>query len=358
MKSKFPWFVVVFIVIAVLLCCICCLCFFLLIATSSSLDSSLASSYGYTEKYVEGDSESENKILVVKVEGIILNEPPEDQGIFGLFDQQGIVYGYQIKDILYKAADDTNIKAVILDVNSPGGTVTGSQAISDGVKYFQETTGRPVYGFGSGLIASGGYWALANSDEIIIDNGSLVGSIGVIGGEISQYTDVVAETDPYTGYSVSTEGGIDKILITAGEGKDLGNPFRPITQKEFDTLQAAADDYYEVFVNYVASSRNLTSDKIINEIGALLYGEIQAKENGLIDTILSRTQIYEYVTETLKLNEDYLIVKAEPGSSNSFFANVASLFPQNFKSENKSTEFCTYKIQTMAFYGSVESLCE
>ena len=94
--------------------------------------------------------------------------------------RNGLLLFELMEDNIWQAAKEDSIKGVVLMVNSPGGTIFGSNAILDGVKEYKNETGKPVIAFVTGMAASGGYWASLGADEIIADSGSTIGSIGVI----------------------------------------------------------------------------------------------------------------------------------------------------------------------------------
>lgn len=253
--------------------------------------------------YSSGDLMSENKILMLNIEGVILSQRPEDP--FTAILNGEAVYGYEVKQELINASEDPTIKGIILFVNSPGGTINGSRAIADGIDYYQEITGNQVVAIGSGMVASGAYWAIANTDKIYLDPGSMIGSIGVIFGPITNYNNVISNQD------VLTTDGISEEYITSGKGKDLGNPYRDITSEERSVLQKSVDNSYNDFVDWIASSRGIEANVIKNNIGAYVYDEDQALSYKLIDESLNvNSAMYDFI-ESLNLGDDYQIVTKE-----------------------------------------------
>jgi len=253
--------------------------------------------------YSKGNPNSENKILVIKVEGTILTQRPSDS--LSALLSTDVVYGYDIKQQFIDAAEDDTIKGVVLYVNSPGGTITGSKAIADGIAYYKEVTGKSVVGVGSGLVASGGYWAISTTDSIYLDPGSTIGSIGVIFGPITRYNNVISNND------VMTTDGITEEYITSGEGKDIGNPYRDLTSEERDILQKSVDNAYADFVTLVSTARGIPEDTIRNQIGAHIYDDKQALEFGLIDFVANIDDSIADFASVLNISEDYQIVTQE-----------------------------------------------
>lgn len=264
--------------------------------------------YEYT--VIEGDEFSENSILSVPVSGLILTEPVGDLGLFEFFDEGAVTYGYEVKEQLRRAAEDESIKAIVLEVNSPGGTVGGANAISDGIEYYQQVTGNPVYTHITDLGASGGYWIAATTDMIFAETGSAVGSIGVIMGPFVTYNDVVAEGGVFGG--VQTEGGIDYRYFTGGEYKDTGSPYRPLTEEEEEHWQTVLSNEYAIFVDHIARNRDLTPAFIRETVKAFPYETVRALELGLIDSIGSREDTYFALMASAGIPEDdYNVIQEE-----------------------------------------------
>jgi protease IV len=256
-------------------------------------------------EYVFGDEGDADTILAVPIEGVIL-----DEGTPGGFG--GVTYGYAVRDVLADAADDDDIDGVVLEVASPGGTINGSWAIADAVREYQDATGNPVVVFVRGLAASGGVLAAAPATEILADNGSLVGSIGVIFGPFRYYDTPTEIEEPFFQGGVVTQGGIEVRYITAGDGKDFGNPFRRLTQEEIDVVQGGVNAEYDRFVDLVATERDMARETIVDDMGALLYGTDQALEFGLIDGVADRNAAYRRTAELSGIAGDFQVVRWDP----------------------------------------------
>ena len=305
-KNKGRWLLFIALFIAVLFLCILCFaCPFLLLAVASGDNSPTIHSTSNLELEVIGGNESsQNSILVIPISGTILNEKPND---FLSFLYADMTFGYEVKETLINAAEDESIKGIVLAIDSPGGTVTGSKAISDGVSEYIAKTGNPVVSHIMGLGASGGYWAAASGEYIVADSGSMIGSIGVIFGPFKYYKNVISENDGTT--SISTENGIDTYYITSGEFKDFGNPYRPMTDVEKQIMQEDTNDVYQEFVDFISKQRDIPASTIKTAVKALPYGNKRALELGLIDETGSRDLAYKYINDKLSLGSDYKIVK-------------------------------------------------
>lgn len=304
MKKKRKWVLPFIIISVLLLCCVLTLLTFYGVALldSEGLDAGF-DGYNYVTTY--GESSSDNKILTIAIKGPILNDGVNQGASF--FSSGVYVYGYEIKRQLISAAADSSIKAVMLEIDSPGGTITGSKAISDGVEYYKSNTGNPVYAHIMGVGASGGYWSAASADKIYADYGSMVGSIGVIFGPFKYYKDVTGELFGLD--AVTTEGGIETYYITSGSYKDFGNSYRQMDEEEMKSLQEDTDRSYEDFVDFVSNSRKLSVNTIKNTIKALPYGEHKALELGLIDEVADEGAAYIDLADVAGISEDYQIIE-------------------------------------------------
>lgn len=272
---------------------------------------------GLKTDFVHGDEGADDRLLIVRVDGVILGEKVDEPLFSG-----GFAYGYEIKRILREAAMEDDIRGVLLWLATPGGTIYGSRAIADGVQEYQEATGNPVVAFVSGLSASGGVYAMSGADLILADHGSIVGSIGVIFGPFTFYDGVVATDGGILGGGITTTGGITVEYLTAGRSKDVGNPFRPLTAAERAVLQEGLDAEYAVFVDHVAGQRGLEPDFIRDELGAMIYGNARARELGLIDDTATLHEAYERLASEAGLTPgDYQVVE-ESGSDSIFGALV------------------------------------
>lgn len=240
-----------------------------------------------------GKKESDNAIQRVNIMGPILTHAPEEDG--GFFASiQAVTYGYKVKQQLLDAAKDDKVKAVMLFVMTPGGSIVGSEAIHDGVMAVKEA-GKPVVAYVDTLSASGGVWATAGADQIFADHGSLVGSVGVIFGNFLYYEDPVAIDGGLFGGGITTRGGIKSTVISASEGKDLGNPFRPMTEREQAMLKATAEEFYDKFLDHVTSLRPLDREALVNDYGAMVWGNDLAQQYGYIDGTKTYQETLAYI---------------------------------------------------------------
>ena len=306
------------------------------------------------ERVVFGEEDAANSLYSIPINGVILGEKATS-GWLEMLSESSVTYGYDIKKTLMDLADDDEVAGVILEINSPGGTIFGSQAIADGVAYYKDETGKPVIAYISNLAASGGYWVAASADEILADHGTTMGSIGVIFGPVSYYDGVISQDGGAFVGGIQTTGGIETEYISAGRSKDLGNPFRRMTADERSSLQSMVDDSYVEFAGFVADHRPLTEKEITDDLGALVYGEIQAKENGLIDQISNKQDAYDYLANKASVSDDYKIIRElSPDDVFSQLLGIAKI-----KTRTASLHpLCGQQSTALVYFGSVAVQCQ
>lgn len=260
---------------------------------------------------VTGEAGADLRLVAVPVTGLILGEDRGQGGSF--FGALDVTYGYTVKEELARLADDDRVDGIVLELDTPGGTIFGSKAIADGVAAYREATGNPVMAYVGGMSASGGTYAMAGADAIYADHGTLIGSIGVIFGPFPTYDGVVAVDGGLLGGGVTTEGGIEFEYLTAGRNKDLGNPYREMNAEERAVLQEGIDNAYAEFVDHVAAGRGLSAADIESKLGAMIFGEHQAVANGLIDGVANRDDAYRLAAEQAGLGdgETYVVERVE-----------------------------------------------
>lgn len=183
---------------------------------------------------------------------------------------------------LRKAATDDKIKAVLLRINSPGGTVATSQEISSAILNLKKA-GKPVYSSMADLAASGGYYVAVATDKIYAQPGTLTGSIGVIMSTVNLKP-------------LADKFGVQPQVIKSGQFKDIASPYRPMTPEEQKILKDLIMDSYEEFTQAIASGRNMKLADVKRLADGRIYSGKQAKTLGLIDELGS----YEEALDALQ----------------------------------------------------------
>lgn len=301
---------------------------------------------------VAGDEWSGNYLLSIPVTGTIAGS---QSGSGSFLDPLADSYtsGYTVKEQLKAATLDETIQGVVLEINSPGGTIYGARAIADGVEYYKKETGKPVYAFIEGQAASGGYWAAASATKIIADFGSDVGSIGVIMGPFQYYNKVTAQDGGLLGGGVVTQNGIESTYISAGTSKDVGNPYRKLTDQELATLQKSVNNEYDSFVQYVSRARVIPAETIRGSIGAMSYDNKTAQELKLIDLTGSRDAAYDALAKEAGVEDDFQVIQetAIPGFLESMLSAIHK------QPERQAFNPCSITKGIMVYHGDVASLC-
>ena len=263
---------------------------------------------------VWGTEAASGHLRAIRISGTIMTDAAD-----GALLSSG-TYGYEVADQLDSLKTDKS-DGVVLLVNTPGGTVTGSKAIADAITRYRERTGKPVLVHVEGSSTSGGVYSTATANEIIADHGAMIGSIGVILGPLPRYKDVVATGSTLLQQGITTTGGISQEYITAGSGKDLNNPYRDLTEQERQRLQAIVDDDYEGFVAEVAAGRKIDPQRIRDEFGAGTFSARQAVNVGLADAVMGRDEFFRHAATVAGLDPDNTVVErvAEPTGMSSLF---------------------------------------
>lgn len=302
---------------------------------------------------VWGDPGAEFRLIAVPVTGVILGGE-SDGATFG-----GSTYGYEVADTI-DALDEDDADGLILELNTPGGTIHGSRAIADAVERYQERTGNQVMAHVQGMSASGGVYAMAGADEIVADHGSQVGSIGVIMGPFQRFRDVTAIPGSLLDPGVETRGGITEEYLSRGRGKDLGNPFRDMTEEERAVLGQGLDREYAEFVAWVAEARGIPEQTIVDELGAFVFDGQTAVERGLVDRVLGRDEAYRFAAELNDVDPDDTRVERVRGPG-----LLETLLSARSGAEGSSASVlepgrstvCTGAPLVLAFHGELSAAC-
>ncbi len=219
-----------------------------------------------------------DKIALIDLSGIILNGP--EPQLFGVGENPVSL----LLEQLDKARRDRAVKAVILRINSPGGSVVASELMHQEVTHFRES-GKPVVAVMMDVAASGGYYVACACDGIVAQPSTVTGSIGVV----MQMVDL-SGTLSYIG--VKTDA------ITSGVHKDSGSPLRPMRPEERELFQTMVNDMYERFVRVVIAGRpNLAPDKVRALADGRVYTAGQALEQGLIDRVATLRETIAAIRE-------------------------------------------------------------
>jgi len=205
------------------------------------------------------------KIAIIYVEGVIVG----GRGESNVFTEQGGTD--QIIKELHEARDDASVKAVVLRINSPGGSAAASQEVGEEIKKLR-AQGKVVVTSMGDVAASGGYWLAACTDKIYANPTTMTGSIGV-------YV-------PYANWEeLYKKVGIYQEKIKSGPHKDILSPDRPMTNEERAIIQVMVDDIYSQFVAVVAEGRKMDVEQVRKLADGRVFTGNQAKQLGLVDEL-------------------------------------------------------------------------
>jgi protease-4 len=227
---------------------------------------SLFKSYDEPLKEYTLEGDGDGKVLIIPVKGVITSRAKKRL----MYTEPGTVQ--EIVSHLEKAAKDEKMKVVILQIDSPGGTVTASDILYHEIQEFKAETGKKVVIAMMNLAASGGYYIALAGDEIYAHPTTVTGSIGVIF------------------ISPNIEGLMGKIGVEAdvtksGVHKDMGSPFRKSTETEQKLFQGIIDELYGRFLDLIVENRGLDPDTVRHIADGRIYTARQALHHKLIDRI-------------------------------------------------------------------------
>ncbi|MCC7146517.1 MAG: signal peptide peptidase SppA [Phycisphaeraceae bacterium] len=208
-----------------------------------------------------------NRVAIIDVSGLIHNG--ERFRLLGRGENPVSLLHEQLQ----AARQDSRVKAVILRINSPGGTVTASDAMYRQIQRFRQRTGKPVVACLLDVAASGGYYVACSADQIVAYPTTITGSIGVIVQTIS--------LKPALGRI-----GVETDAITSGPNKDAGSPLSKLTPAQRAMLQKLVDDFYSRFVDVVRQARPAIAPERLPQLtdGRVMGGQ-EALAAGLVDQV-------------------------------------------------------------------------
>ncbi len=223
---------------------------------------------------------------LISVDGVILTS--SGGGLFA----EGISSS-RIVEQIHDANENPLIKAIVVEINSPGGSAVASQEIANALK----ASPKPTVSYIRDAGASGGYWVATATDKIYASEMSIVGSVGVTAAQL-EYAGLLEEFN------------ITYRRTTAGKFKDIGTPFREQTPEEADRLDQKLSLMHDYFINEVKTQRNLDQATVAEISQADFYIGLQALELGLIDAYGGKQEAVAYIEE--QIGDDVVLVDFAP----------------------------------------------
>ena len=222
------------------------------------------------------------QVAVIPIENIIVTQ--SQSGLFA----SASTSSQQVINWLEQADNDRRVHAILLEINSPGGSAVASDEIAQAIKQVD----KPVVAWIRESGASGAYWIASESDHIIANRMSITGSVGVVAS--------------YIGFAeFFKEHNLTYEEFVAGENKQLGSPFTNMTKEQRRILQQKLDTIHDIFIEEVQENRNLTQQQLLRvQTGEFLLG-VEALELGLVDELGSQQVVKDRLEEMLNATPKY-----------------------------------------------------
>ncbi len=268
------------------------------------------------------DEKSVGNVAIIPIHGVITGDG-EASYMYG-----STVSSLQIIDYIREADKNKNVKVILLEINSPGGSPVASDEIATAVKKAQ----KPVIALIRETGASGGYWVASAADYIIAHKMSLTGSIGVVASHLE-----------FSGLMEKYGVGYERLI--AGDVKDMGTPFKKMSEYEIAIMQKKLDILHDYFIDEVAANRKLAREKVKKLATGEIYLGVEAKQLGLVDELGDYALSEEYMKKTYALEKvEYMRYEPEKGLldvllgvMNDFSFNVGRGFGASVISQEQST---------------------
>jgi protease-4 len=262
------------------------------------------------ELVIEG--KGKDKILLLDISGVI-----SERDNSGPSFQQDTSIIEDIKEALKKAQYDDAIKGIVVKINSPGGTITGSDILHHELKQFKEEQGIRVVACLMDVGTSGGYYVATAADEIMAHPTTITGSIGVIALKfnIKGLLNLV---------------GVKDETIKSGEMKDIWSPFRPSTDKERAIMQAVIDQFHSRFIDVIKEGRkNLSRQEIEKLANGRIFTADEALKAKLIDRIGYLDDALDEMKKSLNIPDATIITYGRPGTfKGTIYSKTSPTAPQ------------------------------
>lgn len=245
---------------------------------------------------IKENADADNQIAILYASGDI-----------GEYEGAGINC-HALVPIITRLAENEKVKGLVLRVNSPGGSVFGSEQIGEALDYFK-STGKPLAVSMGDYAASGGYWISAGADIIFADPLTVTGSIGIFGlvPNVSGLADKI---------------GVHPQTVSTNPGVNFPSIFYPMTEGQKAALQANIDRGYEKFINRVANGRHKPAEYIKKIAEGRVWSAIQAKKLGLVDELGGLNQAIEWVANKASVSKPNVI--NYPILENNIWAMISS----------------------------------
>ena len=253
--------------------------------TGSNKDINAIGNANYAKSYKDKNV-SKNEVAVIYASGQIFD---------GKGDEEANIYSENLSKTIRKAREDENVKAVVLRVNSPGGSAVASAIIGRELDLTKEV--KPVIVSMGNYAASGGYWISAKGDYIFADPTTLTGSIGVFG------------TFPNAQGLLNDKIGLTFDVAKTNENADFGSVTQPLTEFQYKKLQEMVVKTYDDFTKRVAEGRGLTQSYVDSIGQGRVWAGADAIGLGLVDQLGDMEDAIAYAAQKAELGDDYKVTE-------------------------------------------------
>jgi protease-4 len=253
--------------------------------TGSNKDINTIGNANYAKTYKD-KSVSKNEVAVVYALGQIFD---------GKGDEEQNIYSENLSKTIRKAREDENVKAIVLRVNSPGGSAVASAII--GRELDLTKAEKPIIVSMGDYAASGGYWISAKADYIFADPTTLTGSIGVFG------------TFPNLQGLLNDKIGLTFDVAKTNENADFGTVTQPLTEFQYGKLQEMVVKTYDDFTKRVAEGRGLTQSYVDSIGQGRVWSGVDAIGIGLVDQLGDMEDAIAYAAQKAELGDDYKVTE-------------------------------------------------
>ena len=261
------------------------------------------------EETVEGSGTP--KILLLDLTGVLSEETPS---LTLTAPPPRVPLLARVREELQRAEKDERVKAVIVRINSPGGTITASDILHRELRTFKERKKVPVIAAIMDVGASGGYYAALAADRILAHPTSVTGSIGVVMLTLNAQ-------------GLLEKIGVAPLAIKSGGLKDAGSPLRALTDEERAVFQAVIDEMFARFVGLIAQSRKIPEAQVRQFADGRIYTGEQARALGLVDRLGYLDDAVEMAKDAAKLTEARVVMYHRPREYRANFYSAAPAPP-------------------------------
>lgn len=261
------------------------------------------------EDTVEGSGAA--KVLMLDLSGVLAEDPP---GLALGTPPPRVPLLARVREELRRAETDDRVRALVVRINSPGGTITASDILYREIRTFKERRKIPVVAAIMDVGASGGYYAALAADTIVAHPTTVTGSIGVVM------------------LTLNAEGLMEKIgvaplAVKSGDKKDAGSPFRKLTPEERAIFQSVIDEMHGRFVTLIVESRRIPEERVRAVADGRIYTAEQARQLGLVDRVGYLDEAVEVAKRAAGLDQARVVMYRRPREYRANFYSATPAAP-------------------------------